>query len=134
MDPQQLETVIETLRQDYSRFPLDQSYHLYAADVYFQDPLNTFRGVDRYRLMIGSLSQWLPQMKLDLHEIRPEGANGILTQWTLSWFVPLPWQPHPRIDGWTEIKLNPQGLIEQHVDGWKCTRWDVVKQLLFKKH
>jgi hypothetical protein len=134
MDPQQLETVIEALRQDYARFPLDQSYQLYAADVYFQDPLNTFRGVDRYRQMIGSLSQWLPQMKLELHEIRPDGTSGILTQWTLSWSVPLPWQPRPRIDGWTEIKLNPQGLIEQHIDGWKCTRWDVVKQLFLKKH
>ncbi len=131
MDPQPIDDVIETLKQDYARFPQAQTYALYADDVYFKDPLNQFRGVRRYQEMIGSLQQWLPGMKLDLHEIRPQSATSLLSQWTLSWTVPLPWHPRPRIDGWTVMELNEQGLIGSHVDGWKCTRWDVVKQVFW---
>ena len=41
--------ILDQIRLDYERFPHDQSYHLYADDVYFEDPLNKSRGVDRYR-------------------------------------------------------------------------------------
>ena len=41
--------VVEILNQDYQRFPENQTYEIYAQDVYFKDPLNEFRGVDRYQ-------------------------------------------------------------------------------------
>jgi len=34
--------IIAILQQDYQRFPLDQTYDIYADNVYFQDPLNQF--------------------------------------------------------------------------------------------
>ncbi|MEO1127354.1 MAG: DUF2358 domain-containing protein, partial [Cyanobacteria bacterium J06639_16] len=39
--------ILERIKADYARFPADQSYELYAPDVYFKDPLNEFRGVNR---------------------------------------------------------------------------------------
>ncbi|MGF1513566.1 MAG: DUF2358 domain-containing protein [Elainellaceae cyanobacterium] len=119
--------IVERLRADYARFPADQSYDLYAADVYFKDPLNEFRGCDRYRQMIGFIQQWFEEPQMDLHDISQTGQT-IRTDWTLSWTTPLPWQPRIAIPGWSELGLNDAGLIVSHVDYWHCSRWDVVKQ------
>jgi hypothetical protein len=121
--------IIEILKQDYQRFPADQTYSIYAEDVYFQDPLNRFRGIERYRQMIGFIGTWFIDIKLDLREIRRTG-NTIETRWTLSWTAPVPWNPRMAIPGWSELKLNAQGLIESHIDYWDCSRLDVVRQLL----
>lgn len=121
--------IIEILKDDYQRFPNEQTYSIYAEDVYFQDPVNKFRGIDRYKQMIGFMSTWFSDPKLDLHSIHQSG-DTIETQWTLSWTTPLPWQPRVAIPGWSELKLNSFGLIVSHIDYWKCSRLDVLKQLL----
>ena len=122
--------IIEILKQDYERFPADQTYSIYAQDVYFQDPMNKFRGIERYQQMIGFINTWFIDLKLDLHDIREED-DAIETRWTLSWNTPLPWKPRIIISGWSELKLNPDGLIVSHIDYWNCSRLDVLKQHLF---
>ncbi|MDY7020682.1 MAG: DUF2358 domain-containing protein [Cyanobacteriota bacterium] len=124
-------TILESIKQDYQRFPEDQTYSLYAQDVYFEDPLNKFRGVERYKQMIGFMRQWFMDIHLDLHDIS-QTDNLIKTRWTLSWTTPLPWKPRVAIPGWSELKLNAEGLIVSHIDYWDCSRLDVVKQLLPK--
>ncbi len=124
--------VIEILKQDYQRFPKDQTYSLYAEDVYFCDPMNQFRGIDRYRKMIGFISTWFHDIQLDLYEMRNSG-DTITTRWTLSWTSPLPWKPRIAIPGWSELKLNAEGLIASHVDYWNISRLDVLKQHLPSK-
>ena len=47
--------LVAQLKQDYARFPKDQTYALYADDVHFKDPMNEFDGVAKYRSMIGFL-------------------------------------------------------------------------------
>ncbi|WP_017717191.1 DUF2358 domain-containing protein [Kamptonema formosum] len=121
--------IIEILKQDYQRFPADQTYSIYAEDVYFQDPMNRFRGIERYRQMIGFIGTWFIDIKLDLRDIRRTG-NTIETRWTLSWTAPVPWKPRMAIPGLSELKLNAQGLIESHIDYWDCSRADVLRQLL----
>jgi hypothetical protein len=121
--------IIEILKQDYQRFPADQTYSIYAEDVYFQDPLNRFRGIERYRKMIAFISSWFIDIKLDLRDIRRTG-DRIETRWTLSWTAPVPWKPRMAIPGWSELKLNAQGLIVHHIDYWDCSRLDVLRQLL----
>lgn len=121
--------IIQILRQDYQRFPDNQTYSIYAADVFFQDPLNRFRGVERYKLMINFIKTLFIAVKMDLHDIHQEG-DTIKTEWTLSWNTPLPWKPRIAIPGWSELRLNPQGLIVSHIDYWNCSRLDVVKQHL----
>lgn len=122
--------IIQILKQDYQRFPLDQTYSIYAEDVYFQDPLNKFRGVKRYKQMIGFIRTWFINPKLDLHNISRKD-DVIETRWTLSWNTPLPWKPRIAIPGWSELRLNADGLIVSHIDYWNCSRLDVLKQHLF---
>ncbi|MBX9253942.1 DUF2358 domain-containing protein [Desmonostoc muscorum CCALA 125] len=119
--------IIEILKEDYQRFPVNQTYTIYAPDVYFQDPMNKFRGVKRYKEMINFIQTWFLNPKMDLHNIQRLG-NTIKTEWTLSWNTPVPWKPRISIPGWSELGLNSDGLIVSHVDYWNCSRLDVVKQ------
>ncbi len=121
--------IVRQLQEDYRRFPYDQTYSLYAEDVYFKDPMTEFRGCDRYKQMIGFIQQWFKDPKLDLHAIQQTGSR-IRTDWTLSWTTPLPWRPRITIPGWSELDLNEAGLIISHVDYWHCSRWHVLKQHL----
>lgn len=121
--------ILEQIRQDYQRFPKDQSYDLYAKDVVFKDPLNAFQGIDRYRQMIGFIDRWFQDVHLELHHIEQTSPDQIKTQWTLNWIAPLPWQPRMAIAGWSVLQLNPSGLICAHTDYWNCSRWSVVRQL-----
>ncbi|MEH2115852.1 DUF2358 domain-containing protein [Nostoc sp.] len=122
--------IIEILKEDYQRFPVNQTYNIYASDVYFQDPLNKFRGVKRYKEMINFIQTWFLNPKMDVHNIQGLG-DTIKTEWTLSWNTPLPWKPRISIPGWSELGLNSDGLIVSHIDYWNCSRLDVVKQHLF---
>jgi hypothetical protein len=119
--------IIQILKEDYQRFPIDQTYNIYAQDVFFKDPLNQFRGIERYKLMIGFIKTWFSEPKIDLHEIT-QLEDTIKTRWTLSWTTPLPWYPRIAIPGWSELKLNADGLIVAHIDYWDCSRLDVLKQ------
>lgn len=122
--------IVQTLREDYRKFPKDQSYDLYAENVFFQDPMNRFRGVKRYQQMIGFIDTWFIDPKMDLHHIQ-RLEELIKMEWTLSWKTPLPWKPRIAIDGWSELQLNSEDLIVSHVDHWHCSRLDVLKQHLF---
>jgi hypothetical protein len=119
--------ILQRLREDYDRFPIDQSYDLYAEDVFFQDPMSQFRGIDRYKQMIGMIDRFFQQPQLDLHEIQQTGLD-IRTDWTLSWTTPLPWRPRIAISGWSELQLDAAGLICRHVDYWHCSKFAVVQQ------
>ncbi|MEQ9368054.1 MAG: DUF2358 domain-containing protein [Coleofasciculus chthonoplastes F3-SA18-01] len=120
--------IIEILKQDYQRFPVDQTYSIYANTVFFKDPLNEFRGLNRYKQMIGFIQTWFINPQLDLHDISQSG-DTIKTRWTLSWTTPLPWKPRTSIPGWSELRLNADGLISSHIDYWDIPRLDVLKQL-----
>lgn len=120
--------IVPILKEDYQRFPVNQTYGIYATDVYFKDPLNEFRGLDRYRRTIGFLSTWFRDIQMELHDIHPSG-NTIQTQWTLNLTAPLPWRPRLAIPGRSELTLNREGLIVSHVDYWHCSRWQVIQQL-----
>ncbi|MGL5082766.1 MAG: DUF2358 domain-containing protein [Microcoleaceae cyanobacterium] len=120
--------LIDILKADYQRFPEDQTYSIYAPNVYFKDPLNEFSGLERYQTMVNFIRSWFLDIQLDLHEIFQQ-AEVIHTQWTLSWTVPLPWRPRVSIPGRSELQFNAEDLIISHIDYWNCSRLDVVKQL-----
>jgi Uncharacterized conserved protein (DUF2358) len=119
--------ILAILEADYRRFPHDQTYSVYAPDVYFKDPLNQFRGRDRYQKNIHFIATWFKNPQLDLHQINRNG-NQIRTDWTLRWTTPLPWQPRIAIEGWSEMEVNDQEMIVSHIDYWHCSRWDVIRQ------
>lgn len=124
--------IVDILKADYQRFPANQTYSLYAQDVFFQDPLNKFRGIKQYKAMIGFINTFFIAPKMDLQAINRVG-DTIKMEWVLSWNTPLPWKPRIAIPGWSELKINADGLIASHVDYWKCSRLDVVKQHFFKR-
>ncbi len=120
--------IIEILKADYARFPIDQTFEIYAKGMYFQDPLNRFHGVDRYRLTIGFMKTFFKQIQFDLHSI-DRIDRTINTRWTLQWNTPVPWYPRIEITGRSELLLAPdRDLIISHIDYWDCSPWDVVKQ------
>ena len=119
--------IVEILKRDYQQFPENQTYDIYASDVYFQDPLNRFRGRDRYRQNIHFIRTWFRKIRLDLHDIQRQ-EDCIRTEWTLSWNSPLPWQPRIAIPGWSELQLDAEGLVASHIDYWRCSKLDVLRQ------
>jgi hypothetical protein len=119
--------IIEILKADYARFPVDQTFAIYAADVYFKDPLNEFHGIQRYQKMIGFIQTWFRSCTMDLHNIQRQG-DMIRTDWTLTLEHPFPWKLCIAIAGWSELTLNTEGLIISHIDYWHGSRWDMLKQ------
>jgi hypothetical protein len=125
-----IDGVCDRIRQNYATFPADQSYDLYAEDVYFRDPMNEFTGVEQYREMIGFIARWFQEPQLVLHRLDQTSSQTFETHWTLSWTTPLPWRPKIAIPGWTEYRLNDDGQIVSHIDYWHCSRWAVLGQVL----
>lgn len=122
--------LVTILQQDYQRFPLNQTFEIYAQDVYFKDPLNEFRGVKRYQQMIGFLSSFFGNIDMELHQITRQDQQ-ITTQWTLNMISPLPWKPKLSIPGWSELTVNNNNLITSHIDYWHISPWNVLRQNFF---
>ncbi|MEM9135979.1 MAG: DUF2358 domain-containing protein [Cyanobacteria bacterium P01_F01_bin.42] len=120
--------ILERLQADYARFPENQSYDLYAADVFFKDPMTKFSGIEQYQKMIGFIQTYFLGVTMELHDIN-QSNDMIYTRWTLKWTAPFPWKPKMAISGRSELKLNPEGLVCSHVDYWDCSRWAVLKQV-----
>jgi hypothetical protein len=121
--------LLDTLTADYAKFPADQSYDLYAMDVFFKDPLTSFRGIQRYRQMIHFIERWFVDVRMELHGLQ-QVDNQIQTRWALYWIAPVPWKPRMCISGRSELVINEAGLIQSHIDYWDCSRWNVLQQLL----
>ena len=119
--------ITEIIKQDYQNFPNEQTYNIYAENVYFEDPLNKFTGIERYQKMIGFLSKFFQDIHLELHSIVRED-DIITTEWTLNMTSPLPWKPRISIPGWSELKLNHENLIISHCDRWNISPWQVLLQ------
>jgi hypothetical protein len=122
--------LIAILQEDYAKFPENQTYDIYADDVYFKDPLNEFRGVKKYQAMIGFLNNFFSQVEMKVHSIESE-AELIKTEWTLNMTPPLPWQPRLAIPGRSELKVNQDNLIVSHIDYWHISPWSVLRQNFF---
>ena len=122
--------LVSILRQDYERFPDNQTYEIYTDDVYFKDPLNEFNGIKKYKAMIGFLGTFFGNVEMDVHDVRQEG-DLIKSEWTLNMTSPLPWKPRLSIPGWSELKISEANLIASHVDYWHISRWQVLRQNFF---
>ncbi len=119
--------LVSILKADYQRFPDNQTFDIYAEDVYFKDPLNKFRGVKKYQAMIGFLGNFFGNVEMDVHNVTQEGTK-IKTEWTLNMTSPLPWKPRLSIPGWSELEVSDKNLIASHVDYWHISPWNVLRQ------
>lgn len=119
--------IIDILKKDYENFPKFQSFEIYADDVCFSDPLNSFKGVNRYQKMIKFMDSFFSDINLELHGIEQE-KQVIKTEWTLTMSSPLPWKPVLKISGSSELVLNNDLLIVSHCDYWQTSPWQVLAQ------
>jgi hypothetical protein len=129
-NPSSLQDLMAILQADYGRFPQNQTYDIYADDVYFKDPLTEFRGVKRYCAMIDFLQRFFSNIELEIHGVE-SAAELIKTEWTLNMTAPLPWQPRLSIPGRSELRINAKNLIVSHIDYWHISPWSVLRQNFF---
>jgi len=130
--------ILDIIKADYAKFPEAQTYSIYSEDVYFKDPVYNFRGIKQYQKMIGFITFWFKNLKLELHDIS-RTDNLITANWTMSWDAPFPWKPRISVTGWSDLTLGnfadqsgdqsgDRELIISHIDYWKCSKLDVIKQ------
>ena len=118
--------LVKIIKEDYNRFPENQTYSIYAENIHFKDKIYDFYGLKKYQNMIGFLSKFFKNLHLELHDIQ-QNENQIDTRWTMSWNSPLPWQPFISVSGRSELKVQ-DNLIVAHYDYWDCSIWNVVIQ------
>jgi hypothetical protein len=111
--------LIEIIKADYAKFPAAQTYSIYSPAVYFKDPMYDFTGLGQYQKMIGFITTWFKNLRLELHQIEPIPSETsqelIKTRWTMSWDAPLPWKPRISISGWSELTIDRNKLIQSHI-------------------
>jgi hypothetical protein len=114
------------LIKEYATFFSPLNKRFYANDVAFNDPLNTFNGIDKYqnnvdmlagRTALGSLL--FQDATIVLHNIEQVSADKIQTRWTLQVTIKaLPWQPRAKFTGISVYSLNSNGIVVKQDDYW----------------
>lgn len=102
---------------------LKTHYSIYSDDVFFEDPLNKFRGVQRYKSNISFLGESFvfSDAELRLFDLRIIGheQNIIRTRWRLSMIANFPWRPCISFTGQSDYVVNlSTGKVEKHIDYW----------------
>ena len=129
----QLNRVIKTLKQDLpSLFKQDISYNIYTQNIYFQDPVNRFKGKFNYRIIFWTLRfharLFFNQIYFDLHDVKQSDQDTIIADWTVRGTLRLPWQAQIFFNGYSTYKLNQAQLIYQHIDRWDRKPSEILRQ------
>ncbi|MGB7440174.1 MAG: DUF2358 domain-containing protein [Coleofasciculaceae cyanobacterium] len=133
-----VEKVIETLRQDLpTLFKQDISYGIYRQDIYFQDPVNQFKGKLNYRIIFWTLRfharLFFREIYFDLHQVNQVDENTIKANWTVRGTLRVPWQAEIFFGGDSAYKLSPENLIYQHIDTWDRKPSEVLLQFFISR-
>lgn len=128
---------IEILKQDLpTLFEEDISYDIYARDIYFTDPVNTFEGKFNYRIIFWTLrfhgGLFFSDLHFDLHEVYPSAPGSapesILADWTVRGTLRVPWRAKVFFNGQSTYSLDKRGLIYRHEDTWDRSPKAILKQ------
>ncbi len=130
-----MNVVVETLKKDLpTLFDRDISYDIYSRDIYFQDPVNKFKGKVNYRIIFWTLRfhsrLFFKSIYFDLHDVSLTDDRTILAEWTVRGVLRLPWSANILFNGWSTYKLNSDGLIYEHIDTWDRKPAEILKQFL----
>ncbi len=137
MERSQIEQVIETLKQDLpTLFERDISYDIYTKDIYFQDPVNKFKGKISYRIIFWTLrfhaQLFFTEIYFDLHDVEQK-EDIILANWTVRGVLRVPWKAKMFFNGYSTYKLTQDNLIYEHIDTWDRKPSEILKQFLSKE-
>ncbi len=133
----QVGRAIKTLTADLpTLFETDITYDIYTQDIYFQDPVNKFKGKTNYRIIFWTLRfhghLFFTQLYFDLHEVHQEAKDTIVAKWTVRGILRVPWKARVFFNGCSTYKLNPEGLIYNHIDTWDRKPSEILQQFFRK--
>ncbi len=133
----QINRDLETLEQDLpTLFEKDISYDIYTRDIYFQDPVNKFKGKINYRIIFWTLRfharLFFTTIFFDLHEVHQSAKNRITAKWTVRGILRVPWKAKVFFNGSSTYKLNQDGLIYDHLDTWDRKPSEILQQFFRK--
>ena len=128
-----VEQVIKTLKQDLpTLFQKDIFYDIYTQDIYFKDPVNTFKYKFNYRIIFWTLRfharLFFTQIYFDVHEISQSAEDTILAKWTVRGVLRVPWKAGLLFNGYSTYKLNQDNLIYEHIDTWDRKPGEILRQ------
>ncbi|MEH2338334.1 DUF2358 domain-containing protein [Nostoc sp.] len=128
-----VERVIKTLKQDLpTLFQKDISYDIYTQDIYFKDPVNTFKYKFNYRIIFWTLRfharLFFTKIYFDVHEVYQSAEDTILVNWTVRGVLRVPWKAGLLFNGYSTYKLNQDNLIYEHIDTWDRKPGEILKQ------
>ena len=115
-------------------FEKDLSYDIYTPDIFFQDPVNRFKGKLNYRIIFWTLrfhgGLFFTELYFDLHGVKQQADRCIRADWTVRGKLRLPWATQLLFNGYSLYDLNEQGLIYRHLDTWDREPLAILKQFL----
>ncbi len=128
-----VEKVINTLKEDLpTLFEKDISYDIYTRDIYFKDPVNTFKYKFNYRIIFWTLRfharLFFTQIFFDVHEVCQSDEDTILAKWTVRGVLRVPWKAGLLFNGYSTYKLNQDNLIYEHIDTWDRKPGEILRQ------
>ncbi|MEH1867076.1 MAG: DUF2358 domain-containing protein [Nostoc sp.] len=128
-----VERVIKTLKEDLpTLFEKDISYEIYTDNIYFKDPVNTFKYKFNYRIIFWTLRfharLFFTQIYFDVHEVYQSDENTILAKWTVRGVLRVPWKAGLLFNGYSTYKLNQDNLIYEHIDTWDRKPGEILRQ------
>ncbi|MCW6035785.1 DUF2358 domain-containing protein [Spirulina subsalsa FACHB-351] len=131
--PQQIKKVIKTLEQDLpDLFKTDICYDIYSHDIAFKDPVNRFNGKFNYRIIFWTLrfhaALFFTEIYFDVHQIAHPEPDIVRVDWTVRGTLRVPWSAKILFNGYSNYRLNSEGLIYDHVDTWDRSPKQILKQ------
>ncbi|CDP13560.1 unnamed protein product [Coffea canephora] len=110
---------VRTLREDLPLlFTKDLNYGIYRDDITFVDPLNTFAGIEKYKLIFWALRFHgrilFREISLQVLRIWQPSENLILIRWNLRGVPRVPWEARGEFQATSRYKLDRNGKIYEH--------------------
>lgn len=132
-----IESIIQTLKTDLpTLFEKDITYNIYSQDIYFRDPVNTFKGKLNYRIIFWTLrfhgQLFFSKIFFDLHSVQQTADDIIFAAWTVRGTLRVPWKAQIFFNGNSTYKLNEENLIYEHIDHWDRPPSEILKQFFRK--
>ncbi|ESQ35181.1 hypothetical protein EUTSA_v10008440mg [Eutrema salsugineum] len=114
-----LGVAVRTLREDLPLlFTKDLNYDIYRDDVTFVDPMNTFTGIENYKLIFWALrfhgKILFRDISLEIFRVWQPSENMILIRWNLKGVPRVPWEAKGEFQGTSRYKLDRNGKIYEH--------------------
>lgn len=133
----QVEKAADTLKAELpTLFEKDISYEIYTKDVYFQDPVNKFKGKINYRIIFWTLrfhgQLFFNEIHFDLYDVTQRVPDTIVANWTVRGVLRVPWKARIAFNGYSTYKLDEDGLIYEHIDTWDREPGEILKQFFRK--